>query len=213
MITNFTPPDFENGQTILERDLDSIFGQIHTVIGALIADNDRAILLPAGFDGVNSIETPSVENALIMVDASKRATVRPLSYFDDAVNNCGEQSVLASTNASAANDSHLECLSLLEQCQAILAQVQTIRAEVVAIAGGASAYDVAVINGFVGTQAQWLTTLVGASAYQVAVNNGFVGTQAQWLASLKGVDGDLTEALLPTTDAYKNLETLAIAGL
>ena len=30
----------------------------------------------------------------------------------------------------------------------------------------------------------------GASAYDVAVSNGFVGTQAQWLASLKGATGD-----------------------
>lgn len=29
----------------------------------------------------------------------------------------------------------------------------------------------------------------GLSAYQVAVNNGFVGTQAEWLLSLKGADG------------------------
>ena len=30
----------------------------------------------------------------------------------------------------------------------------------------------------------------GLSAYQIAVNNGFVGTEAQWLASLKGAKGD-----------------------
>lgn len=30
----------------------------------------------------------------------------------------------------------------------------------------------------------------GLSAYQIAVNNGFVGTEAQWLASLKGPKGD-----------------------
>lgn len=30
----------------------------------------------------------------------------------------------------------------------------------------------------------------GISAYQVAVNNGFVGTEQEWLASLKGADGD-----------------------
>lgn len=30
----------------------------------------------------------------------------------------------------------------------------------------------------------------GISAYQVAVNNGFVGTEAQWLLSLKGAEGD-----------------------
>ena len=35
----------------------------------------------------------------------------------------------------------------------------------------------------------------GKSAYQVAVDNGYVGTEAQWLASLKGADGvDLGQA-------------------
>lgn len=29
----------------------------------------------------------------------------------------------------------------------------------------------------------------GSSAYQIAVNNGFVGTEQQWLDSLKGADG------------------------
>lgn len=29
----------------------------------------------------------------------------------------------------------------------------------------------------------------GKSAYQVAVDNGFIGTEAQWLASLVGADG------------------------
>lgn len=30
----------------------------------------------------------------------------------------------------------------------------------------------------------------GASAYQVAVNNGYTGTETEWLASLKGPKGD-----------------------
>lgn len=30
-------------------------------------------------------------------------------------------------------------------------------------------------------------TLTGKSAYQVAVDNGFVGTEQEWLASLKSV--------------------------
>lgn len=29
----------------------------------------------------------------------------------------------------------------------------------------------------------------GKSAYEVAIDNGFIGTEAQWLASLKGQDG------------------------
>lgn len=76
---------------------------------------------------------------------------------------------------------------------------------------GESAYEVALRNGFAGTEAEWLESLVGpegpvggssggagqdgadgqdgASAYEVAVANGFAGTQAQWLDSLRGVDG------------------------
>lgn len=34
----------------------------------------------------------------------------------------------------------------------------------------------------------------GLSAYEVAVKNGFVGTEAEWLASLKGEDGELGQA-------------------
>lgn len=66
-------------------------------------------------------------------------------------------------------------------------------------ADGASAYEIAVANGFVGTEQEWLDSLVGAdstvagppgdSAYQVALDNGFVGTEAEWLASLEGEDG------------------------
>lgn len=66
-------------------------------------------------------------------------------------------------------------------------------------ADGASAYEVAVANGFVGNEAAWLASLQGAdgdpgpqgdSAYEVAVANGFVGSEAAWLASLQGADGD-----------------------
>lgn len=67
----------------------------------------------------------------------------------------------------------------------------------VALAGipGASAYQIAVANGFVGDVAAWLASLQGEdggpglSAYQVAVANGFVGDEAAWLASIEGGDG------------------------
>lgn len=58
---------------------------------------------------------------------------------------------------------------------------------------GFSAYEVAVQNGFEGTEAQWLASLVGPageSAYQLAVDQGYEGTLAEWLASLKGPAGD-----------------------
>lgn len=80
-------------------------------------------------------------------------------------------------------------------------------------ADGKSAYEIAVDNGFDGTEAEWLASLKGAdgqdgapgadgqngedgadgangkSAYEIAVEQGFVGTKAEWLASLKGADG------------------------
>lgn len=60
-------------------------------------------------------------------------------------------------------------------------------------ADGKSAYELAVIGGFVGTESQWLASLKGAdgeSAYDAAVDAGFVGTESQWLASLNGTDGE-----------------------
>lgn len=78
---------------------------------------------------------------------------------------------------------------------------------------GPSAYDVAVAAGFVGTEVEWLASLVGppgadgadgadgaaggpgadgadgASAYELAVASGFVGTLEAWLASLVGPAG------------------------
>lgn len=71
---------------------------------------------------------------------------------------------------------------------------------------GESAYEVAVRNGFVGTESAWLDSLkgepgadgtggdgtgpAGDSAYEIAVDNGFVGDEAAWLASLRGPQGD-----------------------
>lgn len=75
---------------------------------------------------------------------------------------------------------------------------------------GKSAYQVAVDNGFDGTQAEWLRSLHGEdgidgkpgtngkdgqpghdgkSAYEIAVSNGFKGTEQEWLNSLKGENG------------------------
>jgi hypothetical protein len=87
-------------------------------------------------------------------------------------------------------------------------------------ADGLSAYQIASANGFVGTEIEWLASLVGPpgadgadgapgadgadgppgadgadgadglSAYQIAVANGFVGDESAWLASLQGADGE-----------------------
>lgn len=61
--------------------------------------------------------------------------------------------------------------------------LQGVRGEVGA--DGKSAYEVALDNGFVGTEVEWIETLKGSSAYQVAIDNGFVGTEEEWLESLR----------------------------
>lgn len=50
---------------------------------------------------------------------------------------------------------------------------------------GLSAYEVAVQNGYTGTEAEWLESLIGNSAYEEAVKNGFDGTFAEWVETLK----------------------------
>lgn len=67
---------------------------------------------------------------------------------------------------------------------------------------GESAYQTALDNGFVGSEVEWLESLIGPdgadstvpgpqgiSAYQVAVAEGFVGTEEEWLDSLIGPEG------------------------
>lgn len=50
-----------------------------------------------------------------------------------------------------------------------------------------SAYEIAVEEGFEGSEEEWLASLVGApgkSAYEIAVANGFEGTEEEWLATI-----------------------------
>ena len=75
---------------------------------------------------------------------------------------------------------------------------------------GLNAYEIALNNGFVGSETLWLESLKGQngsdgingadgqngtngihgkSAYEIALDNGFVGSQTEWIESLKGQDG------------------------
>ena len=64
--------------------------------------------------------------------------------------------------------------------------------------GYKSAYQVAVDNGYTGTEEEWLNTFRngerGLSAYDIAVQNGFVGTEVEWLESLTTNDESVTNA-------------------
>lgn len=89
---------------------------------------------------------------------------------------------------------------------------------------GYSAYEVAVQNGFEGTEEEWLTSLIGPqgptgpdgrSAYQVAVDNGYIGTEEEWVNSFLTPDGyynkyevnDLMDGKVNTSDIIDNLTT------
>jgi len=80
---------------------------------------------------------------------------------------------------------------------------------------GLSAYDIAVKNGFSGTEKQWLESLKeGESAYDIAIKNGYEGTEEEWLASLNGKDGtngtngkDGEDATFTINDVYEAYKT------
>ena len=58
---------------------------------------------------------------------------------------------------------------------------------------GYSAYQIAVKNGYSGTEAEWVASITGVegkSAYEVAKETGYTGTKAEWILSLKGEKGD-----------------------
>jgi hypothetical protein len=54
-----------------------------------------------------------------------------------------------------------------------------------------SAYEQWLLDGNIGTEQDFLDSLVGKSAYQTALDNGFVGTEQQWLDSLRTGYNDL----------------------
>ena len=67
---------------------------------------------------------------------------------------------------------------------------------------GLSAYEVALKQGFVGTESEWLASLqgeAGQSAYEVAVKYGYCGSEEDWLKSLRGPRGCMG---LPGQSAY-----------
>lgn len=113
---------------------------------------------------------------------------------------------------TAATDTSVQSANVWNDIQTILVSQQQIRDRLTEIeeggvvgppgadgADGKSAYEIAVQNGFVGTEAQWLDSLNGAdgtngtdgadgkSAYQSALDGGFVGTELQFNESLADV--------------------------
>lgn len=84
-------------------------------------------------------------------------------------------------------------ISIPDTWSQMLAAAQASAAQAAAAAEAAAdpknAYDIAVENGYTGTESQWLASLKGnpgLSAYDLAVLGGYTGTQTQWFDSLRG---------------------------
>ena len=79
---------------------------------------------------------------------------------------------------------------------------------------GLSSYEIAVSQGFKGTEEEWLEALkgengqAGLTAYEIAVQNGYKGTEEEWLESLKGENGKsgLTAYEIAVKNGYKGTE-------
>ena len=82
---------------------------------------------------------------------------------------------------------------------------------------GLSAYDIAVLKGFVGSEDAWLDSLKGdegvkgdegKSAYEVAVDNGYVGSVTDWIESNKPEISNKAENLitLETDGLYATID-------
>lgn len=83
------------------------------------------------------------------------------------------------------------------------------------VSTGKSAYDIAVKNGYTGTEEEWIESLKGDtiytdSAYDLAVKYGFSGTEEEWLKSLKGEKGDKGET---TTTNAVNKAILSVVSI
>jgi hypothetical protein len=89
---------------------------------------------------------------------------------------------------------------------------------------GKSAFELAVDNGFSGSEVEWLASLKGAdgvaginaidgkSAFELAVDNGFSGSEVEWLASLKGADGVADINAIDGKSAYQLAQDNGFSG-
>lgn len=80
---------------------------------------------------------------------------------------------------------------------------------------GEDAYQIAVENGFEGTEIEWLETLDGVDgkdAYEIALLEGFIGSRQEWLDFLKGEDG-LSAYLVAVEEGFEGDQDLWLSTL
>lgn len=86
---------------------------------------------------------------------------------------------------------------------------------------GKSAYEIAVANGFIGNENEWLSTLQGPpgapgargkSAFESAGGYQHFDTESEWVASLKGAEGDDGKSATVTIGTVTTGETASVTN-
>jgi len=152
--------------------------------------------------------TGIINETIILTDPNNIFTI----FTSDAINSTGTgitvtvsvENTTQCTIGTASTVEELLQLPTKEVFEFIVEKLCTLNTST----DGKSAYQIAVDNGYIGTQVQWLESLKGQgeSAYLLAVRNGFIGNEIQWLASLHGrdavVDYDTILNRLLTDEAF-----------
>ena len=162
-----------------------------------------ASLKGEGFDASGFYSKEEVDKKMAEAAAGEAVNLEAYAKIE-ALNDKADKADVYSISAADAKFATAEAL---EQG---LANVSTIKGDKGdAGVSGKSAYEIAVANGFEGSESAWLESLRGLdgkdglpgingvngkSAYEVAVANGFEGTEAEFIASLKGEAGSAGEA-------------------
>lgn len=73
---------------------------------------------------------------------------------------------------------------------------------------GKSAYEIAVVNGYVGNEEQWLASLKGKSAYEIAAAYNYFDDEKSWLESLHGGNGAKGESAFELAGGYRVYDSL-----
>jgi hypothetical protein len=144
-----------------------------------------------GVDGIGINNSYIQNDSLFMVFSNGQTLNVGKVKGDQGLNGVNGLNGVSVSNANITNDSLFISLSNGTTINAGYVRGNT-------GANGQSAYELAVANGFVGSETDWLNSVQGQngtngtdgqSAYELAVANGFVGSETDWLNSIKGQDG------------------------
>ena len=153
--------------------------------------------------------------ATLSSPSAKSQTIAMAFDLAEAAQRAAAQALSAAASAGAARVRVESVLLEVQQAQdAIETMIANGGLEGAKGDPGDSAYQIALINGFSGSEVDWLNSLKGAtgatgqSTYQLWLSQGNTGTSADFLASLKGAKGD------PGTDGVNGTSaTIAIGSV